>query len=94
MDPYASNCAIYGQSSDPSLASHQALRLSGSVNVGDLGNAAHHPSEEAASPYTGEARFTRQKQQLIGLSDIAPAWNTSSHPPLGKHPWAKKGWTC
>lgn len=86
MEPYASNSDMHGQSSDPSLAFHQALRLSGNLSAGGLSNAVRQPSEGSMPPYTGEALFTRQGPQMRGLGDIDPGWNTSSHPPSGEHP--------
>ena len=87
MEPYARNSDTHGQSSDPLLAFHQVLRLSGNPNTGGLSNnAVRQTSERSMPPYAGEALFTCQGQQMRGPGDIAPAWNNSSHPPLGKHP--------
>lgn len=91
MEPYASNRDIHGQNSDRSLAFHEALRLSGNLNAGGLRDAARRPSEGSMPSYAGEALFTRQGQQMRGLGDIGPTWNTSSVSPLGKNSETKKG---
>lgn len=90
MEPYAGHSDVHGQNSDPSLSFHQALRLCGDLNASGPGDAVRRPSEGPMPSYAGEALFTRQGQQIRGSGDVVPAWNTSSHPPLGKHSWAKK----
>lgn len=84
MDSSASNREKHGQSSDLSLALDHALWLSESVNADGSGNGLRQASEEVTSPYAGQQLFTRQGQQVLGLNDIASAWNDSSHSPSCK----------
>lgn len=84
MDSPAKSREKHGQNSDPSLALGQGLWLSENVNAGGSGDAFRQTSKEVISPYAGQDLFTRQGQQGLGLSDIASAWNDSSHSPLCK----------
>lgn len=91
MEPYASNSDVHGQSSDQSLAFHQALRLTGNLNTDGLSDAVRRPSEGSVPSYAGDALFARQRRQIRGFGDVASAWNTSSHAPSGTKSDIKTG---